>query len=427
MQYVRTAVAGKGLQKTLNRSRSIVRRYGLTPHKIERSLSYFTDILKSARCKATFPITCAALRRNSTILEKYPQGHIEYAVHGYYHVDHTQLSYAEQMKQLDRAKEMFARHGNINPGFRAPYLRWNKNTLKALKLANYLYDSSQALYWENLDPFDTDAHQRALEFYRAIPAEVYPSLPSIHQGLVRIPYSLPDDEGFVERMGITNEIIMEDIWTKMLNRAYRLGEFCTISIHPERIGLCGPALQAILQKARNLSPQVWITSLTEIAQWWRGQFNAQVLTSPLSNSRIGMIVKGPQGITPLARGVKIQAPTSDWAQGYQRIHELQFTVQSPRRPFIGISPQTSLQLKSFLCQQGYIVETSDSENTYSLYLDRQSFTEEDKRPLLEKIETSSRPLLRLGRWPDGARSAMAVTGDIDAVTLFDYGMRILGR
>jgi hypothetical protein len=32
----------------------------------------------------------------------------------------------------------------------------------------------------------------------------------------------------------------------------------------------------------------------------------------------------------------------------------------------------------------------------------------------------------LGLWPAGARSALAVTGDIDALTLWDFGLRLLG-
>jgi hypothetical protein len=42
------------------------------------------------------------------------------------------------------------------------------------------------------------------------------------------------------------------------------------------------------------------------------------------------------------------------------------------------------------------------------------------------IEESKRPLVRLGTWPDGARSALAVTGDIDALTIWDFAARFRG-
>ncbi|MDI9546097.1 MAG: hypothetical protein QM346_00715, partial [Chloroflexota bacterium] len=63
---------------------------------------------------------------------------------------------------------------------------------------------------------------------------------------------------------------------------------------------------------------------------------------------------------------------------------------------------------------------------HAYFLDRQQFSALDERPLLAEIEDGDRPLVRLGRWPRGARSALVVTGDIDALTLWDYGLRALG-
>jgi hypothetical protein len=60
-------------------------------------------------------------------------------------------------------------------------------------------------------------------------------------------------------------------------------------------------------------------------------------------------------------------------------------------------------------------------------LDQAQFAAEDKCLLLAQIEETDSPLVRLGRWPDGAQSALAVTGDIDALTLWDYGLRMIGK
>jgi len=43
--------------------------------------------------------------------------------------------------------------------------------------------------------------------------------------------------------------------------------------------------------------------------------------------------------------------------------------------------------------------------------------------VLDAIESGTGPLVRVWRWPDGARSALAVTGDIDALTLRDFVVR----
>jgi hypothetical protein len=36
-------------------------------------------------------------------------------------------------------------------------------------------------------------------------------------------------------------------------------------------------------------------------------------------------------------------------------------------------------------------------------------------------------LVRLARWPNGARAALSVTGDVDALTIRDYTRRLNGR
>ena len=96
-------------------------------------------------------------------------------------------------------------------------------------------------------------------------------------------------------------------------------------------------------------------------------------------------------------------------------------------PFVGLSPLASPKLADFLRQQGYIVEISEESQLYSHYFDQAEFIAEQERPLLAQIERSDRPLVRLGRWPDGARSALSITGDIDALTLWDYGLRLFGK
>ncbi len=81
----------------------------------------------------------------------------------------------------------------------------------------------------------------------------------------------------------------------------------------------------------------------------------------------------------------------------------------------------------FLRQQGYIVQVSDHSRDYTIYLDQTNFAPQDERPLLAQIEENAKALVRLGRWPNGAYSALCVTGDIDALTVWDYALRILGR
>lgn len=52
---------------------------------------------------------------------------------------------------------------------------------------------------------------------------------------------------------------------------------------------------------------------------------------------------------------------------------------------------------------------------------------EDERPLLAQIEQGDFPLICLGSWPNGACNTFCVTGNIDTLTIWDYGLRFPGR
>jgi len=61
-----------------------------------------------------------------------------------------------------------------------------------------------------------------------------------------------------------------------------------------------------------------------------------------------------------------------------------------------------------------------SANAQSFYttFERASFGPEDERPLLAEVDQGDWPVVRLSRWPGGAQCALAITGDVDAFTLW---------
>jgi hypothetical protein len=132
----------------------------------------------------------------------------------------------------------------------------------------------------------------------------------------------------------------------------------------------------------------------------------------------------PADATILVRGLETLAVTRPWAQGYQSVVGNRFTVQSNRRPWVGLSPQTPATLERFLRHQGYLVEKSAEANAYTTYVDRATFHPQDEKPLLAELDREHAPLVRLSRWPGGARSGLTITGDVDALTIWDYGKRI---
>lgn len=427
MNPIAIATKGKGPLNFIKRAGTIAGRYGVTAAKMDRTLGHFVDILERYESGATFPLTTVALARSQGVIEKYQARNVEFAIHGYYHIDHSQLSLPEQLDHFTKARRVFKARGVEGVGFRCPYLRWNADTITAVGQADFLYDSSQGLAWDVVDGVETDAYRRVLKFYGAVSATDYPALPRWDDGLVRIPYCLPDDEAFIDRFQLKSPEPMNRLWLSILEKTYELGELFTLGLHPERIYLCEAPLVETLRRARALSPGVWIARLDEIARWWKARTEAGVVVANGEDGEVTLRVDGPAGLTVLARGVDVQAPTEAWHGLYRRVKGAAFALRAPRRPFIGVSSTSAPYLTSFLRQQGYIVEQTQDAQANAFYLDRPEFGYEDERPLLAQIEGGNFPLVRLGRWPDGARSALCITGDIDALTLWDYSLRFLGN
>jgi peptidoglycan/xylan/chitin deacetylase (PgdA/CDA1 family) len=430
--FLAVAAKAKGPFAILKRARSITKRYGLTSAEMDQALSLFTQILRRFGCGASFPLTAVTLERNSDTIAKYLDQNIEFAVHGYTHVDYSQLTPEEQLTHLRRAREIFAAVGITAVGFRSPYLRRGTHLQGAIEAAGFLYASDQPVMWDVLDsndfiPSTYVGYERAINFYAPWPARERPSLPQLGDQLVEIPVSLPDDEMLLDRLGGETSGLVEKAWRCILSQTYQRGELFTVQLHPERIAWCADGLSAMLAEACTFSPSVWFARLDEIATWWRARAGARVEITDAGDGGFHLDMTGPGGITVLARAVQVDAPTVPWADGYQRVGAMSFTVRASYRPFIGLSPGVSPKLTDFLRQQGYIFETSEEGYPYSYYFDQAEFTADHERPLLAQIEGTDRPLVRLGRWPNGARSALAITGDIDALTLWDYGLRLFGR
>jgi peptidoglycan/xylan/chitin deacetylase (PgdA/CDA1 family) len=422
------ATKGKGYVPFIKRACAIGSRYGLTAAKMDRALKRFVNILQGYGCGASLPITTSALVRNGPVIEKYQAQNIEFAIHGLFHIDYSQLALGEQDDHIKRARQIFDGAKIKLAGFRCPYLRWNNDTLTAVDNNDLSYDSSQALHWDVVEEYLTADYQRVLDFYRAQSANDYPALPKIiNSNIVQIPYSLPDDEALIERFQLKVAEPMNELWLAILEKTYDLGELFTLGLHPERVYLCEAPLIETLHQARESSPGVWIARLDEIARWWKARTATDVRITDGEGDEVHLSVNGPDGVTILVRGVQVTTASEAWDGIYRCVKEPDFSLRAARRPFIGVSPASAHHLTQFLRQQGYIVEQAENDQSHALYLDRPEFGCEDERSLLAQIEESDFPLVRLGRWPNGARSALCVTGDIDALTLWDYGLRFLGN
>jgi hypothetical protein len=421
------AIKGKGIVPMLTRGSAIASRYSWSPKKIDLALSAFTGILQNFGCRATLPVTASALERNSAFARHYPVERLELAIHGLMHVDYTQYSLEAQINHFSRAQRIFEQLGVRATGFRCPYLRWNEDTLTALLECGIAYDSSQSLSWDIPAGLATDTYWHALEFYGAQPASKYPALPRLTRGMVRIPYCLPDDEALVERLKIGTGQGMAELWLAMLDRIYRDGELFTLGLHPERIFECREALIAVLTKARSLSPSVWIATLDEVAAWYRAMEGVNFTQTPLGTDCLHVEIFAPEPAVVLIRSIEVDIPTQCWGQNYRVVPAKEFNLRSPKRPFIGLAPECDPSLAEFLRHQGYLIEINADPQPYTIYLRHPHLGLEDEGPLLREIEGCDGPILRIARWPDAAQCALAITGDVDAFTLWDYGRRFWNR
>jgi len=392
---------------------------------MNNALAALQEPLSKYACSATIPVTASALASNPAAAKKQSFQGLELAIHGLHHLDYSMLNLDQQLKHFNDAQAIFQRMGIPASGFRCPYLRWNEDTLTALKANGFTYDSSQAQVWDVVGGLSTDAYLRALDFYRAQSTNEFPALPDWSDNLIRIPYSLPDDEALVDRLHITNVSIMADIWLAMLDRAFQTGELFTLGLHPERAPACQGALQAVLAKARSLDPGVWVARLDKIAEWYRSLGQATFEIESEGGGLYYIKISAPDRSTVLARAPEIIAATQAWDVDFRVVLANQFFIQCDKRPVLGLDPDSPPSLERFLRSQGYLVERSSDPNANTIYLDRHSFNLQDEKGLLAELARSHQPLVRLSRWPDEARCGLAITGDVDAFTIWDYARRIL--
>lgn len=416
-----------------DRASLVVRRLGTTPDRLLAALDALVAVLQRHGVVATFPTTALPMARHPQTLQKLAAQGMEVAVHSYQHLDLTRLPPAAQRDQVTRARQLFDHAGLIADGFRAPYLRWNDSLLRVLGSSGFQYDSSTSVWWPVLE---VDARVRpVIDFYQPQDAAEVPVLPVLRsEGLVELPVSLPDDEMLVDRLGLSASDVAT-VWCAVLAQSYDAGELFVLLVHPERGLICADALDQVLADARRRQPAVWIASLAEVAAWWKIRPQCQIDIVAAGPGVWHVQVNAPTAARILAQAADVlpwnetlagpAAVSRPWFGSTYEVLANRFTVRSPTRPIIGLAPGSALPLLGFLRQQGYIVEIGAQREDYSVFFGQTEFDPvRDGRRIIRVVENATAPLLRFSRWPAAARSALAVSGDIDALTVWDYLWRL---
>ena len=421
----------RGLRNLASRIITVTRRFGIFPGKFNRRLKKFFKITHSAKCLPTFAITAAVLARHPDFIKELSTHGVEFAVHGYVHIDYKVVTKKKTREHFNKAIEIFNDCQIPFAGFRAPFLRCNESASSILSELGFLYNSSQAMWWPVTDAnqyseYTRDNLDRLLQFYTPLNADKYLSLPRLNDGLIEIPVSIPDDEALIERLGITDPEKIRDIWLDILEKIHHRGEMFNLSLHPERIEYCEASLSDVIKKAGEYNPPMWITTLREVAEWWQEKSKFTFHIESKGGVEYQIKATCSDRATILVKNCQLSVPGKPWFNGYQQVTSRDFMLESPAPPVIGLSSRSNPIVIKYLESEGYLVDIHSIYENYGLYLGEiQGFTQADEKALSQRIEQSDVPFLRYWRWPNETRGALSVTGDIDSITLWDFALRIL--
>ncbi|HEX8691985.1 MAG TPA: polysaccharide deacetylase family protein [Longimicrobium sp.] len=392
---------------------------------MEERLRRLDELTARFGVRPSWAITACILDRNRRAIGRFVERGVEFAIHGLVHDDHSLRSLEEQRASIARAAELFRAAGVPYRGFRCPFLRGNPATDQAVRELGLLYHSTQPVVFDTapaLGPRAAEAYGRTLRhlYGAAVDAGRVAVRPALRSGVVHIPVALPDDEIMVERLRLGPQE-QSAAWLATLDATWRAGELFTVQLHPERADECAAVLAATLAEARARRPAVWIATLEQVAEWWRRRARTRLEVMPLEAGRYRVRMDGDPRATLLVRGLP-GVDALPW-HGPDRVAPArELEVAAGRRPVVGVSPRTPAPVLAFLAEEGFPAERGAEPARFGAWVDAAG--EVDEKAVLAAVESSGGPLVRLGRWPDGARSALSVTGDIDCMTLQDFALRL---
>lgn len=440
MNLVSFSLRTKGSHNFARRVRTVFTRFGFSESPIRHALYTILDTLQRYNGAPTFFIPAVVLDRHAKLISEIALDGAEIGIHGYVHNDYRTLSTDEQYKQTKQAISVFKEVKIPYEGFRNPYLGWTEESLAVFAALGFKYESNLAILHDVVDldsfsPLLQSGFAKSLKLYQAAPCSIYALRPRFEGALLRIPTSIPDDEMLFDRLRITDQQEVGRIWSRVMQRVYDRGGLYTLNFHPERAVLCKPALEELLSYACSRPLPVWVARIGDVAQWWKERSAFRMTVTPLGPDRWQVEATCTPRATLLARHLIVEdQPAPPWFGSDIRVQSHSFIVRAPQCPCIGISPATSRQVVNFFYEQGYPFAhcTQEEAHNYACYLDLPEglgITAQDqlqrKSALVQQIEELEAPLLHFGCWPGANRAALAISGDIDSVTVQDFFLRIV--
>jgi hypothetical protein len=417
----------RGPRVVWQRATALLDRYGLASAKAAHRIGECVETLAELGCAPTFPTPGIVVQRYPQFIRHLQDVGAEIAVHSYQHIDLSALPAPVARQQLERAVQTFERFEIKVHGFRCPYLGYSTELLDSLPVGMFDYSSNEAIGWEpaNLAANQSQFYKTLCRFYKGRPASDTVCLPSTRSNLIEIPVCVPDDLQLHDGCQLDPEGIGQ-AWSQILDLVYRRGELFTLMFHPELASFCESPFVSLLRRAHQCRPSVWVARLRDVSEWWREKSSFKVESVEIQTGLRLTFTCSPRA-TILVRGLDPGGSGQAWDGAYYRLESRILDVPADPLPFVGLPTSAPGPVVSFLQEQGYIVDMSDTAARCAIYLDVATLDRMTQVQLVNHIEALPGPLVRYWRWPNGAKSALCITGDLDALTLLDYASRLWTR
>jgi len=409
---------------------SILKRYGVGDQRMVMAIFHYLKMVAKYGAVPTFPITAQVVARHADTIRKFQDRGAEFAIHGYSHVDYTMLSRRGAGEQLSKAIEVFHKNGINYSGFRFPYLKRDPELFGLFSTLGFAWDSSDTVDFDSVQPDNfPEKTWQSYDFMRRDYGKKFmvtqTALPKMKDDVLEIPVALPDDDLLVDRLLIDDVSFIAACWKRMLVRNYEKGEIFVLQLHPERFFICESALEVLLEVAFRAKSKIWLASLNEVNKWWRERNGFFAAVQKISKSRFSVKIFCTERSTLLIKNGENLNNGEPLIENYYPINTKSFEMECNVKPVIGVPNDFPKHLSDYLHEQGFVFEIVKPQSKYAVNLAQESNNNSLNIPALdESIRQSTHPLLRFWRWPNQARCALSITGDIDCLTHLDFYTRL---
>ena len=407
----------------LSRLRAVALRYGATSARAKARVRRCLSRLEPHGLLPTFATPGTVVERNPAFFRELSEAGAELAIHGYDHADFRRLARSQAAWQFERAIDAYERHGIPWEGFRCPYLSYTPDVRAVLPEGAFGYSSNRAVAWPVVSgDLRRPVFAQLARNYRAASSEDVVCTPTLDDGLIEIPASVPDDLQLCDGLGLGNDGLLR-AWIGMLEQTHGRGELLAPLVHPEAYDLVEDAVDGLLRAARARRPAVWLTQLRHVARWWRERAGFAVRSWHADRSLL-IELDCTDRATVLVRAWRWPGRLHRWDGTWSVIEDRRLRIDDGTRPFVGLSG-VDADTAAFLQEQGYLIDDGPDADRCSVHLSGRAVEALGSyRALVDHLESGDAPLLRYSRWPAEAKSAFCFAGDLDALSVWNYLERL---